>query len=73
LAPICPEHGAALAGKVIQEMTIFDDESCGRQVVMRFTDGTEILIGLELKTIATVKLYRSSPGDMELLQEYREP
>jgi hypothetical protein len=54
-------------------MTIFDDESCGRQVVMRFTDGTEILIGLELKTIATVKLYRSSPGDMELLQEYREP
>jgi hypothetical protein len=57
----------AAAGKVIQQMMVYDDPPYGGQVALKFTDGTEMVVDLEVKTNARVKLYRSSPGDMAVM------
>jgi hypothetical protein len=64
---------AAAAGKVIRQMIVCENSPSGRDVLLRFTDGTEMVIELRMEASVNVKLYRSSPGDMELLQEYKDP
>jgi hypothetical protein len=64
-----PIEVTAAAGKVIQEMMVYGDSPYCRQVVLKFTDGTEMVVELEVRTIATVKHYQPHPGEMEMCGE----
>ncbi len=63
-----------VAGKVIQEMWVYaDDPNFGRDVLLKFTDGLEMTVTLEVKRIASVAHYWPRPGGIEVIGNYHEP
>jgi hypothetical protein len=63
----------AAVGKVIKEMWVYaDDPDYGRDVLLKFTDGSEMTVTLEVKRIASVAHYWPHPGGIEVIHEYHE-
>jgi hypothetical protein len=64
----------AAVGKVIREMWVYaDDPDFGRDVLLKFTDGSEVTVTLEVKRIASATHYWPHPGGIEVIGEYVEP
>jgi hypothetical protein len=61
----------AAAGRVIEAMIVSDDPPSGRDVILKFTDGTELVVNIQVETVATAKHYRPNGGDLDVLKEYR--
>ncbi len=59
-------------GKQIAYMRIYRDEQ-DRQVHVGFTDGTELAIDIEVKSVTSAVLYKTSPGVSETLARFDEP
>jgi hypothetical protein len=57
------------ANMTIASLRVFNDPPCS-EVQIRFTDGTEISIDLDFKTVIRGRHYRSDRGDFEIFQEY---
>ncbi|MGC9292165.1 MAG: hypothetical protein ACP5EP_05495 [Acidobacteriaceae bacterium] len=64
----CPE----LTYKIIQELCIYDDPPCGREVQIEFTDGTAFSVALTVGTAVEGKYYREHKGELEVLREFRD-
>jgi hypothetical protein len=63
----------AAAGKVIKEMWVYrDDPDYGRDVLLKFTDGSEMTVTLELKRTASVTHYWPRPGGIEVIHDYQD-
>lgn len=59
------------ANMIIASLRVFNDPPCS-EVQIRFTDGTEISIDLDFKTVIRGRHYRSDRGDLEIFKEYGE-
>jgi hypothetical protein len=59
-------------GKQIAYIRIYRDEQ-DRQVHLGFTDGTELAIDLEVRSVTSAVLYKTSPGVSETLERFDEP
>ncbi len=71
-----PERGfdvPAASGKTIKEMRVYDSPPYGREVQLVLTDGTEIVVELNVVTTAVATHYKPHPGEHEVLSEVLEP
>jgi len=59
-------------GKVIESFEIYDNSPSGREVLVRFSDGTELSVEVEVGIVARAKRYRPAPGDFDILESYEE-
>ncbi len=62
----------AAAGKQVAYVRVFRDEQ-NRQVLIAFTDGTELAIDIEVRSVTSAILYKSTPGVPDTLERYDEP
>ena len=63
----------AAAGKTIVSMRLYSSPPYGRELLLTFSDGTELVIEINVETKAVVKHYRPTPGEPELLNEWADP
>lgn len=62
----------AAAGKQVAFVRVYRDEQ-DREVLIQFSDGTELSIALEVRSITSAVHYRSAIGVLEPLARYDEP
>lgn len=55
-------------GKIIEELTVFDDPQNGREVLLKFSDDTLLSVVMETATAVAGNLYRNDSGMMQLLR-----
>jgi hypothetical protein len=61
------------ANLTVQTLRVYDDPPYGREVHLVFTDGTQISIDLEIKTVVKARHYRGDRGgELEILHEHDE-
>ena len=58
-------------GKQIAYVKVYRDEQ-DRQVLLGFTDGTEIAIDIEVRSVTSAVLYKTTPGVPETLELFDE-
>lgn len=59
-------------GKQIAYVKVYRDEQ-DRQVLLGFTDGTELAIDIEVRSVTSAVLYKTNPGALETLERFDEP
>jgi hypothetical protein len=59
-------------GKQIAYVKVYRDEQ-DRQVLLGFTDGTELAIDIEVRSVTSAILYTTTPGVPETLERFDEP
>lgn len=59
-------------GKQIAYVKVYRDEQ-DRQVLLGFTDGTELAIDIEVRSVTSAILYKTTPGVPETLERFDEP
>ena len=59
-------------GKQIAYMRVYRDEQ-DRQVLVGFTDGTELAIEIEVRSVTSAVHYKITPGVSETLERVDEP
>jgi hypothetical protein len=62
----------AAVGKQVAFIKVYKDEQ-DRQVLVGFSDGTELAIDLEVRSVTSATLYRPSPSALETLERFDEP
>jgi hypothetical protein len=60
------------AGKQVDFVRVYRDDQ-DREVLIRFTDGTELSIALEVRSITSAVDYQARTGLLEPLARYDEP
>jgi hypothetical protein len=58
-------------GKQIAYVRVYRDEQ-DRQVLLGFTDGTELAIDIEVRSVTSAVLYKATPGVPETLERFDE-
>lgn len=59
-------------GKTIEELAVFDDPENGREVLLRFSDGTVLSVTMEANIAVAGKLYRHEGGTLQLVRSRGE-
>ncbi|WP_263385866.1 hypothetical protein [Granulicella arctica] len=59
-------------GKEVAYVRVYRDEQ-DRQVLVGFTDGTELAIDVEVRSVTSAVLYKITPGVSETIQRFDEP
>lgn len=59
-------------GKEIAYVRVYRDEQ-DRQVLVGFTDGTELAIDVEVRSVTSAVLYKITPGVPDTIQRFDEP
>ena len=62
----------AAAGKQLAHVWVYKDDQ-DREVVLAFTDGTELLIRLEVRSVTSAVLYKPTGYVPDTLARYDEP
>ena len=62
----------AAAGKQLAHVWVYKDDQ-DREVVLSFTDGTELVIKLEVRSVTSAVLYKPTGYVPETLARYDEP
>ena len=58
-------------GTQIAYLKVYRDEQ-DRQVLLGFTDGTELAIDIEVRSVTSAVLYKATPGVPETLERFDE-
>jgi hypothetical protein len=59
-------------GKIVQSLRVYDDPPSGREIHLKFSDGTAISIEIGIQSVVSGKHYRENQGDVEVLLEHRD-
>ncbi len=62
----------AAVGKQVAFMRVYREEQ-DRQVIVGFTDGTELTIDFEVKSVTSAVFYQPSPSATVQLERFDEP
>ena len=59
-------------GKTIAAMRVYESPPYGREVLVAFTDGTELVVELNIETSVLAKHYKPHAGELEVLGEWKD-
>ncbi len=59
-------------GKTVAAMRVYEAPPYGREVLLAFRDGTELVVELNIAISALAKHYRPHPGELETLGEWKD-
>lgn len=51
-----------VVGKSVAELSVYDDATCGREVLVRFTDGTQLSVCVGVKQSILEEAWRTGPA-----------
>lgn len=63
----------AAAGRTIVSMRLYSSPPYGRELLLAFSDGTELVVEINFEAKAVVKHYRPTPGGPEYLSNWADP
>jgi hypothetical protein len=62
-----------LKGKQVSELSVYDDEMFGREVLVRFTDGTQLSIAIGVKQIIDARYCSEESPDIPIFVRLDPP
>ena len=57
-----------VVGKSVAELCVYDDATCGREVLVRFTDGTQLSICVGVKQSIDARYCREDTPDQPIFK-----
>lgn len=61
------------AAKIIENLRVYSNPQSGREVHIKFVDGTAISIEIDMSSTVNGRYYRDDQGDIEVIRERRDP
>jgi hypothetical protein len=55
-----------VVGQVVSELTIYDDPISGQEVLVRFSDGTQLSICINIRQAVDARYYKDDTPDMPI-------
>ena len=60
-----------VVGKSISELSVYDDQLCGREVLVRFSDGTQLSLCVSAKQLVDARYCNEDTPDVPIFTRQR--
>jgi hypothetical protein len=58
--------------KVVENLRVYSNPPSGREVHIKFSDGTALSIEIDVRSAVSGRYYRDNQGDIEVIRERRD-